>query len=163
MIRTLSSTAQAEINRGQIATNYVWLISIDHDDLGSPIRICGNTDDVVSDGDTYTAFELAIPVPQERSEELPLVSLILTNVNNSTVLSPLRQLSHQTVDRALVTTSIVRADSPDTVEVGPFEFELLSLTARGTRTELSLSYQHQLTANNWPSYKVVPARFPSAF
>lgn len=160
MPHSVSSSARAEILSANRANAYLTLLEIAHEDI-TTIRLVGNTIDVVSNGNTYTAIRLGIAMPKEADDELPTQTLSISNVDTS-VLEALRTMGHQTTDRATVIGSVVRHTEPDTIERGPFEFELLSMSAGKGSIKLELGYQNIL-ADNASSYYISPLRWPAVF
>ena len=96
MVRSITQEVQRGLNSGRSSSAWIWLVEITHADLTPPIRLCANGEDVSHDGNTYTAFDLGIPIPEEKENELPIVRLRLSNIDNS-ILGRLRQLEHQLV------------------------------------------------------------------
>jgi len=162
MVRTIPTDLLQQLNSGRVTSKQIWLIQISHADLETPIRICGNDEDVSHDGNTYIAFDLAIAIPDEKDRELPQRELILSNIDNATVLAPLRSLEHQTTDRPVVVGAWIREDDLEEVVVGPLEYELLRFRATTKQVQLTLGFQ-QIANDNFPSYYVYPSKFRSAF
>ena len=160
MPHDLSNAARAEVLSQHRSNAYLLLIEIAHEDV-STIRLVGNTEDVVSNGNTYSATNLSLALPPEKDDELPTRQLILSNIDQ-TVLTALRTMSHQNAPRATVTGFQVRHTDPDTVERGPFDFELLRFTSGKGQVTLELAFQN-LLSDNVVSYYVTPRSFPSAF
>lgn len=57
----------------------VYLLEITHAQLITPIRVVNDTQDLVSDGDTYTAYPFRISLPTDLAGELPRATLTLDN------------------------------------------------------------------------------------
>lgn len=58
----------------------LYLLEISHSQLGTPIRIVNDTQDLVSGGNTYTAFAFRITLPQDIDGQLPRAQLTIDNV-----------------------------------------------------------------------------------
>ena len=160
MPHTVSDSARTEILSQNRSNAYLILLEISHEDI-TTIRLVGNTEDVVSNGSTYTAIYLQLAMPKEADDELPTQTLTISNVDQ-TVLTALRTMGHQTTDRATVKAFCVRHSDPDTVERGPFEYELLSMKAGKGQIQLELGYQNIL-ADNASSYYISPLGWPAIF
>ena len=70
--------------------------------------------DIVSRGNTFTAYPFDLSLPAEDPDQISTVQLSIDNVDHSFVQS-LRQISSPVT----ATIEVVFASSPDTVETGP--------------------------------------------
>lgn len=157
----LTTSGVQSANDPNTPDTWLAIVSIHHETLDTPLRLVGNTEDVVSQGQTYTAVGLEIALPDQVDEELPTRQLRISDVSQ-TVVAAIRGLSHQTVDRPVVSGSLIRAEDPDWVELGPFEYELLDATGDLNSVSLELGLQNVMN-RSFPSFKVVPQWFPSSF
>lgn len=117
-------------------TGEVWLqlVTIDHDDLVTPIRIVNNTEDIVSDGQTFEACAFPSLLPGSTDGELPSVELTVDNVDRR-FTDAVRSITTPFT----LTVEIVRASDPDVIEGGPYVYEsrTFRLTAETLRIELT--------------------------
>ena len=160
MTHTVSDSARAEILAQNRANAYLVLIEISHEDI-TTIRLVGNTEDVVSNGNTYSATHMDLPLPKEADDELPTQTLTVSNVDQ-TVLTALRTMGHQTTARAVINAFLVRHSDPNTIERTTTDYELLSMKAGKGKIQMELGYQNIL-ADNVSSYYFSPLGFPSIF
>lgn len=58
----------------------VYLLEISHDQLAVPIRVVNDTSDLVSNGDTYTAFAFRVALPDDVAGRLPRATLSIDNL-----------------------------------------------------------------------------------
>lgn len=123
MSRTLSTAADAAIFAAQTTESVLRLIVIDHEDWDEPFRLVNNTNDVVSNGDTYTACPFKIEPPNDTGNELSRVTLLLDNVNR-TFLPSFR--AAQT--KPTVTFFLVLASDPDTIIGDTWDFEVSDIS-----------------------------------
>lgn len=154
MSRALSSTARSALY--EQTTDEVWLelVTIDHDDLSSSIRLVGNSEDIVSNGNTFTACGFPpIPLPSDGND----VVFVVENVSQ-TILQAVRSI----VTPLTLTLEIVLASDPDTVEAGPFEFQSRKFTFNQRTIEFSLSYE-PLLSEPFPAYTYTPIDYPGLF
>lgn len=124
----------------------VYLLEITHDQLAVPIRVVNDTDDLVSNGDTYIAFAFRVSLPTDVDRELPRATLSIDNVG--------RELTQWLDDSAggqgaQVTIRQVMRDDPDTVE---FEITLDLLNVSQTPLEVrgELGYDDTLNLAGLP-------------
>jgi len=153
-VRTISSNARAALYAAQSDEVWLQLLTIDHDDMVAPIRLVSNTEDVVSNGETFTAFpfELAIPATAQES-----VELIVDNVTRE-LIDEVRS-----IDTPFgLTLEIVVASAPDTVEAGPFEFQSRAVEYDVQRLRFTLAYEPILN-EPFPAYDYTPIDYPGLF
>lgn len=67
-----NSTAAGEAPR--------YLLEITHADLVTPIRIVDDTDDLVHQGDTFTAYAFDIVIPDDTAGKLSRARLVIDNI-----------------------------------------------------------------------------------
>ena len=91
---------------------FLFLLTLDHDDLASPIRVVNNVENITSNGNVYTAFPFELILPQDDGDTLPQVIISLSNVDLSLV-DEIRGLT----GALTVTLEIVLASSPNTIEM----------------------------------------------
>lgn len=98
---------------------YLLLITIDHPTFTTPIRVVNNTEDVVSNGNTFVAlpFEAVLPTPGT-----PTTTLKIDNVDRE--ITDALIAADQADGKPSVTLEIVVAQRPDVVELGPFPMVL---------------------------------------
>ena len=91
----------------------LYLLEITHDQLAVPIRVVNDNQDLVSNGDTYTAYAFRITLPTDIAGQLPRATLTIDNVG--------RDLTQWLDDSnggkgAQVRLMQVMPDDPDTLE-----------------------------------------------
>ena len=133
MPRSTSTTLRNAVFAPETGEVFLLLLTIQHADIGSPdtLYFVNNYEDVTSNGDVYTAYPFLIDLPADIEDQLPQVELVIDNVDRS-IIETIRTLTGPPA----VTLSVVLADSPNTVEAGPFEMTLRTaewdaLTIRG--------------------------------
>lgn len=117
-MRTLSVAAVRELLAQESGEAFLILLTLTHPDM-TTLRVVNNTQNVTSNGDLYVAFPFQIALPADLAEELPSLQLTISNVDRR-LIDELRTV----VDPIGVSMQIVSATTPNTVEVGPFDFEL---------------------------------------
>ena len=133
------------------------LITIEHDDLVTPVRICTDKVSVVSRGNTYTALPVALSMPNDVEGEQPRVALIVDNVSR-TLVAAVRGIETPPT----VTLETIVASAPDVVELGPFIFgaEEVEIDKFELRLDLALE---ALQREPYPAPIFNPAAFPLLF
>lgn len=94
------------------------LLTIDHPELTTPIRLSSDAVNTLSRGDTYIALPFRAVLPND-NEEATRSRLEIDNIDRQ-IVEALRSISSP----PKVTMEIVLASTPDVVEAGPFDFEL---------------------------------------
>lgn len=139
-------------------TDKVWLclLEIQHPNLASPFRIVNNTEDVVSNGNTYlkAAFSLTLP---DDIDEAPSVNVEIDNVDRLIV-----DIARSVSSPATVLLTVVLADTPNSVEAGPFEMRLVRVGYDKMKVTGSLIYEDVLN-EQFPSRTFNPARYPGLY
>lgn len=154
MSRALSSGARAALYEQTSDEIWLELITIDHDDLATPIRLVGNSEDVVSNGNTFTACGFPpVPLPSDGQD----VTLIVENVSQ-TILTAVRSI----VTPIDITLEVVLASDPDTVEAGPFEFQSRKFVFSARTIEFSLMFE-PLLSEPFPASSYTPIDYPGLF
>jgi len=101
------------------------LAELDHASWANPLRLVANTEDVVSNGETYTAAGFDIAMPDQLEGRNADARFRLTDADAGT-LALLRTTS-AVID---VTVMWVLASDPDTVYAGPLEAEIHAAEGR---------------------------------
>ncbi|WP_025324508.1 DUF1833 family protein [Deferrisoma camini] len=156
-MRTLSAAATRAITAQETGEAFLLLLTIDHPDLTQPIRVARNGEDVVSRGNTYTAYPFEIEIPEERGDRPPRVRLVLDNVDRQ-ITEAIRPLTSSPT----VTLEVVLASSPDTVEAGPYDFTIRNITYDAQVITAELAYEDVLNLR-FPADRFTPNLFPGLF
>lgn len=106
------------------------LITITHADLGAPLRFVANTVDIVSRGNTFTAYGFGFAAPGDGDGGSTSARIVIDNIDRR-IVDTIRGLS--TPPEVLV--EIVLGSDPDTVEETFPPFEVRS--ANGDRLSIS--------------------------
>ena len=131
------------------------LLTVDHDELDAPIRVCDNIEAITSNGNTFLAlpFDVELPDDGERPGE---ARVRIDNVSRDIALV-LRRISTP----PLVTIQVVLASQPDTIE-----YEITNLTLRDATYDLNyvsgfLRFEDLTTEA--VAEIITPQRFPALF
>jgi hypothetical protein len=139
MARSVSATARAAMYAAQTDSVFLQLLLIDHDDLAAAIPVVNNTESVISGGITYLPFAFLIDLPDDNEGEITSARLTIDNVDRQ-IVEAVRSIQ----SKATVTWSVVLASSPNTVEAGPFEFDLRNVTYDKQTVSGELVYEDRL-------------------
>lgn len=118
----------------------VYLLEISHPQLAVPVRVVRDTQDLVSNGDTYIAMNFDIQLPDDLQGKLPRAPIRIDNVG--------RDLT-QWIDEskggrgATVRVMQVMRDDPDTLEYD-VTMDLLRVGQNGAHVTGELGYEDTL-------------------
>ena len=156
-MRDTSAAARAALYAAQTGKVFLHLLTIDHDDMPAPVRFVDDLVDITSRGNLYTAFPFRALLPADVDGELPQLDLVVDNVTRDLV-DEIRSIATP----AEVTLEVVIADTPDTVEAGPFNLEVVRATYNAREIRLSLASESLLT-EPYPVRLFTPSDFPLLF
>lgn len=157
MSRSLSAHALSELFKQETGEAILFLIVINHADFGTPIRLVNNNINIVSNGDTYHAFPIDVELPDEGETRPSPARLLVCNVDRQ-IMALMRPLN----TRATCDVSIIFGTTPDTIEAGPFAFELVKLDYDQYRITAELAYEDVLN-EPIPAFTFNPTHYPGAF
>lgn len=156
-MRDVSTTARAALYAPSTEQVFLHLVTIDHDDLVTPFRLVDNLTDIVSDGDTFTAFPIRVVLPPDVPGELPQLDLVVDAVDQ-TVIAAIRAIATPPT----ITINVVMASTPDVVECGPFVYEATAVEYNATELRFRLEVERILT-EPYPAGLFTPTAFPMLF
>ena len=151
---TLSATAihEAFAEHSQVAWHI--LLDITHPDLAAPLRFVNSRSDIVSNGNTYTAFPFEIVIPDEDGDNPQKAQLKIDNISRE-VYAAIWALDPSPT----VSVSICLSSQPDVIEYRTGNLFLNQVTADEMYLIGDLS-PLQYSRETFPGAVVNPARFP---
>ena len=156
-MRTLSTTLLREHIRQETSETILLLVELTHPDFASPLRYVRDWQAVTSGGLTYQPRALEITLPDEEAERLPVVTLVLDNVEQDAIAA-LRAVTGL-VSAAL---RLVLASAPDTVEIEVSGMEVWQMSFDDTELSLTLGVEPILDAQF--GHRILsPANAPGLF
>lgn len=156
MSRTFSAAALREMLAQTSGEVFHQLLTLSHPSI-TTVRVVDNTEDVDSRGNTYTAFPFSLSLPADATERLPVAELTLSNVDRR-LIDEVRSISGPIT----ATLEIVTSTTPDTVEVGPFVFDIISVRFNKETLTATLAYE-PILAEPYPADSFDPQHFPGLF
>ncbi len=153
-MRSLSSLALAAGNAAQTGEVVVVLLTITHPTLGTPIRVCSDSVECVSRGNTFLPFPFECNMPRESDDAPQAVTLRICAVDRS-VISAARTAVGGVLTAAM---EVVYASTPNVVECGPYNFTIRRATYDAMVLEGELSFEDVLNAK-FPKDIFSPALF----
>lgn len=157
MSRNLSPELLAELF-GQVSTDpFLMLVTLEHENFPSPVRLVNNVKDIVSRGETYTAFPMTITLPVDDGETERTVQIEFDN----TGLELIDEIRSGT-DPIDASIEMILASNPDTVqvEVGELKVREVKYTAQKITATLFLD---DFLNTEVAFERYTPTNFPGLF
>lgn len=157
MPRTLSPTAAASALAEQTAE--VWLVCLTISGAGlDTMRVVNNNEAVVRAAGTFQPYPFEVELPEDSREWNGSVPLRIDNIDRE-VARLVRHYSGQPEVRL----EVVLASQPDTVEMGPFDFTVLSAEIDVMALVLQLGYAEGFLNQSVPAQTFTPTNSPGLF
>lgn len=157
-MRQISATAMQAVLAQRTEEVFVPCLNINHPTFANPIRLAMNTEPVVRADGTYQPYAFQINLPDQRDDQLPQVTLTVDNTDLQ-VNNAIRTLQGPPT----VTMDVVMASSPDTVEIGPFNYNLTSATADANTIQGVLGFEDDVFSQQVPAQLYTPTNSPGLF
>lgn len=157
MSRALSVAARQAIFAQQTSSVFLMLLTFDNAEMPSPLRVVNNYENITSNGNEFIAYPFAFTLPDEETETLAQVELTISNVNRLLVESV------RSIGTPLTTTlELVMAESPDTIEAGPFPMTLREVKYDALKLNGTCNF-HDLLNQAYPAGTYIPSDYPGLF
>ena len=154
-MRTFSSNMLRSLLLQHTNEVLLFLVTVEHADWGTPVRLVNDRVDILSNGETYNAYPFEFLLPAEDTERAQVqTKIILDNVDRQ-VIALLRELA----TFPTVMASLILASTPDTIEYGPAEFQLTAYDYDAQTITGYLSHENVLT-ELIPGDTFNPAHYP---
>jgi hypothetical protein len=138
-------------------TPFLTLITLSSPDLASNIYLVNNREEIISNGVTYQPYAFTAALPSDEEGKVTSVQLVIDNVDRQIV-----EAARTTNAPVNVSLSVVLADDPDTVEVGPYDFVLRSVSYNQETVSGQLVYQERLE-RQYPQHRMTARLVPGLF
>jgi len=157
MSRAVSAGARAALYAQQTNVVPLMLLTIDHADLVTPIRLVSDLQNVVSRGNTFTGYPFEPMLPPAVQGELPRLDMVFHDVTQELII-----IARSITTPASVSIEVVMSTSLDTVEAGPWPFEATGIQYSDRELRLSLTVESLIT-EPYPYRLFNPVDFPMLF
>ncbi|NOR27613.1 MAG: DUF1833 domain-containing protein [Lutibacter sp.] len=157
MSRTVSNTALQAMLAQETDEIFLTCLTIDHDDLASPILLVNDSTEIVRTAGTFLPFPFTITLPSDSEDTIPTVNLIIDNIDQS-IVEVIRSIDTS----PNVTMEIILASTPNVIEAGPYTFRWKTSTYDAFSVTSSLGYDDILD-EPFPSLTFGPSNFPGMF
>ena len=113
---------------------YLVRLQVDHPGLSVPLRFVNDkVNHTDGSGNTWKGFPFQAVLPENSEEKVPKAELVFSNVSRELTLE-IRALG----ERPSATLEVVTAQAFDTVEKGPYNFNILGYEAKADTVRLTV-------------------------
>jgi hypothetical protein len=154
----MTTEAKREAIRDETAAVFLHLLKMEAPGM-DPLCLVDNTEPVTSGGVVYIpcAFACSLPAQNEDGTSKPC-RIEIDNVDRR-----IAEVAAQTVNvRVSLTVSVIIAQNPDVVELGPLRFALRNITVSKETVQAEL-YDFYVHDRNLPGLRYAPQDFPGLF
>lgn len=157
MANQLSPELLTELYGQQSGDPFLTLFTLTHPTFSLPLRFVNNSEDIVSNGDTYTAFPVRVILPPDDNESAREVRISFDNIS----LEVIDQFRSVTTP---ITASLqmVLASDPNTIQYSLEELKLTGITYDIRSISASLVMDDFLSVG-LTSERYTPTNFPGIF
>jgi len=157
MSNSLSPELLAQIFSQESGDPFLTLVTLSHDTFAQDIRLVNNSKDVVSRGNTFTAFPMKIRLPMDDGETARDFTIDFDNASLE-LIEEIRSVTTQ----IKVKLEMILASMPDVVQMEQPELSIITLSynARGIRAGIVLD---NFLSVEISSEKYGPGNFPGLF
>lgn len=158
MARTLPTTVVAAMFAPQTDALPLWLLTIRHASI-STIRVVNNTEQVVSNGQTYLPMPFSIVLPPEGENTSPVIRVSVANVSLE-VMTAARTVAGSTAAKADL--YLIDHDTPDTQLLTYEDFDVRNLRGNSGVVTFDMTLE-TFVSEPYPAMTFTPGRFPGMF
>lgn len=157
MSRTISDSSKAAFYGSETDDAFLILLTIDHDDFVSPVRVVNNSEDITSNGELFIAFPFLLELPKDTDALAPQATLTIDNIDRQ-IITSLRSIA----SAPSIKIEIIRAADPDTVEVSYDGMLLRDVTYDQSQVSGKIVLQ-RFDSEPYPAGRMTPKDFPGLF
>ena len=154
-MRQVSLTALRSMLAQQVQEVFLKCVTITHPDLAQPLRYVNDRVSLTRSDGTYEAASFRMALPDDEEENIGVVQMTIPIIDYTIV-----QAIRSTNDPFTVTLIIIRASAPETVEVGPFVFEALTVDFDRQSATISLGFNRNIFEDAYPKDIFAPSNDP---
>ena len=138
MARNISVEGLQELFSDETDHVFLNLITVDHSNMPSPIRVVNNNESISYDGNTYLPFPFKISLASDTEEEVPKVNLKFDNIDRR-LIDDIRSITTAPdVDLEVVR---VKPDGTIVSEIGPNSFKMNEVQYDVMEINANLGYE----------------------
>jgi hypothetical protein len=154
----MTGEAKREMIRDETAAVFLHLLKLEAEGI-EPLYLVDNTEPVTSKGVAYIpcAFKCTLPEQNDDGTSRPC-RVEIDNVDRR-----IAEIAEETVSvQVTLTVSVIMAQNPDVIEVGPLRFILRNISISKETVQAEL-YDFYVYDRNLPGLRYSPQDFPGLF
>jgi len=158
----LSAEGRKDAIKQESDNPFLLCLTVEHEKLLQALRVVANTEDIVRQSGTYSAFPFEIRLPDEDPDRAPRTTITIDNVDGTEEGEPtMGEIVESFVEPATMTLEAILAKSPDVVEFGPIKMELGDCTYDEMTVQGSLTADGGLSEEPYPGDTYNPVDYPA--
>lgn len=130
------------------------LLEITHADLAAPIRVVANPTSIIHSGNEYFPMDFNLVLPGQLDDAPPSATVSMDNVSRE-----IAQAARSISTPASFTIRVVRAETPNVVELEFAGLKLTNVRVNALRVEGDLQFEDLVRAP-YPALSFTPSFFP---
>lgn len=154
---TISATMKAALFAQETDEVFLFLLTLEHEDLDPTIYLVDNTKDITSNGTVFTAFPFRAILPMNDPQQPPRATIEIDNVDRQ-IVTAIRSITGP----PSISLEIIRAAAPDVIEISLKDFVMTDVRYNKLTVTGTLSYENFLQ-EPYPGDDFVPSTFPGIF
>lgn len=158
MARTVSAPALRALFAQETGEVFLMCLTLTHSSFAQPIRVVYNNIAVTRSAGVFQPALFDINMPEESQDRIPQIQLTIENIDRA-MSDAIRTIT----GRVNLMMEIVLASSPNTVEAGPFNFQLLSCNYDADKLSGTLGLDDDVLNTTFPSLMYTPNNSPGLF
>lgn len=162
-MRSISPTALRAMLAQETAEVFLICLTITHESFGAPYYLVNDFNPLIrtisSVSTAFQPFAFDVNLPNEQDDQLPQVTISIDNIDNE-ILRAIRTIGGT---RPAIKLEVVTASLPDTVEAGPFDFNILSINYSDASIQGTIGFQDDLLNTAFPADTYTPTNSKGLF
>jgi hypothetical protein len=160
MARTVATTVIAAFNAQTTTQAFYALLEITHPSWAGPVRLVNNTEDVVSNALTFTAFPFSVVLPTDDEGSAPRLRVSVANTTRI-IVAEMRAVAGSRT-RVTASLSIVSTIDADTAIADFPDFDLVNVSYNADVMTFDLVVDPFMT-EAFPALSFAPSLTPGIF
>lgn len=155
MPRNLSENAVKEINALETGEAFLFLLTITHD--SGVIRVVNNNEDVISNGQIFTAYAFEVTLASQDSDSPPLATISFDNVDRMLV-----DVIRSAAAAPMCNLDLVLSSAPNIIEMSVPDLALRDITYGADKISGTL-YVGDILNQRYPADTMTPSSYGGLF
>lgn len=158
-MRTVSPAALRAMLAQETGEVFLICLTINHPTFTTPYLLVNDQRPLTRTAGIFESFAFDVALPAEQDDQVPQVTLTIDNLDRK-VLQSIRTIG---APRPSVALEVVLASTPNTVEAGPFNFAILSVTYDAMTIQGVLGFEDDLLNTAFPGDTYTPTNSQGLF